>query len=200
MIFFIKRPLAIRCRSRQTSAALLIATWIGLAAPSVVQAKADLQESSAPQRTTVSRDSRNVRLDHSGRKRVGMASYYGREFYGRKMADGTPMRPYSDSAASRTLPLGTRAKVVSLKDGKAALVTIRDRGPYARGRIIDLSPGTARQLGIIKAGVASVAVTPITVPQLDGTTKWVVALCQPERAELIALAAGAPYSRLVKAC
>lgn len=112
------------------------------------------------------------KLDHSGRKRVGKASYYARKFAGRKMADGTPMKPHGNNAASKTLPLGTTAKVTNLETGQSATVAIRDRGPYVPGRIIDLSPATAEEIGITrKDGVAPVEVAPIAVPQPDGSVK-----------------------------
>jgi rare lipoprotein A len=111
-------------------------------------------------------------LDRSGKKRVGKASFYARMFAGRKMADGTPMRPTGDNAASRTLPLGTTAKVTNLATGKTAVVTIRDRGPYVAGRIVDLSPSTAQQIGLDhKTGVTRVEVAPITVPLPNGDVK-----------------------------
>ena len=111
-------------------------------------------------------------LDRSGHKRLGKASFYAREFSGRKMADGTIMRPQSDNAASKTLPLGTTAKVTNLETGQSAVVTIRDRGPYIRGRIVDLSPSTAKNIGIEhKNGVAKVEVAPIAVPLPDGGVK-----------------------------
>jgi len=111
-------------------------------------------------------------LDLSGRKRLGKASFYARKFAGRKMADGTIMQPQSDNAASKTLPLGTTAKVTNLETGQSAVVTIRDRGLYIRGRIVDLSPSTAKEIGIDhKKGVAKVEVAPITVPLADGRIK-----------------------------
>ena len=64
------------------------------------------------------------------------------------MADGTPMHLSADNAASRTLPLGTTAIVTNLETGLTAHVTIRDRGPYVDGRLIDLSPATARKIGL----------------------------------------------------
>ncbi len=64
------------------------------------------------------------------------------------MADGTPMNPRGANAASRTLPLGTVATVTNLQTHKSALVTIQDRGPYVKGRIVDLSPSTARKIGM----------------------------------------------------
>lgn len=113
------------------------------------------------------------RLDHSGKKRRGKASYYGRKLYGKKMADGTPMKPESNAAASKTLPLGTKARVKNLKTGKSADVEIRDRGPYVKDRIIDVTPHTAKTLGLGKDGVAPVEVTPLEVPQPDGSVKQV---------------------------
>lgn len=111
-------------------------------------------------------------LDRSGRKRVGKASFYAKQFAGKKMADGKVMRPEGNNAASKTLPLGTTAKVTNLSTGKSAVVTIQDRGPYVKNRIVDLSPGTAKQLGIDhQDGVAEVAVAPIAVPQPDGSVK-----------------------------
>jgi rare lipoprotein A len=111
-------------------------------------------------------------LDRSGRKRVGKASVYAKKFVGRKMADGTTMHAHGDNAASKTLPLGTTAQVTNLETGKSAVVTIRDRGPYVKGRIIDLSPSTAEKIGIEREdGVSKVEVTPIVVPPRDGGSK-----------------------------
>jgi rare lipoprotein A len=99
---------------------------------------------------------------HAVEARIGVASFYAKRFAGRKMADGTRMDPYGDNAASRTLPLGTRARVTNLQTGQSALVTIRDRGPYVEGRIVDLSPATARLVGITRReGLAKVEVAPI---------------------------------------
>jgi rare lipoprotein A len=108
-------------------------------------------------------------LDRSGQKRVGKASFYAHMFEGRKMADGKAMDPKRNNAASRTLPLGTTAKVTNLNTGKSAVVTIQDRGPYVTGRIVDLSPATAAAIGITpRQGVAKVQVAPITVPLANG--------------------------------
>ena len=111
-----------------------------------------------------------VSLDRSGKSKVGTASFYSSHYAGKTMADGKPMRLYSNNAASLTLPLGSTATVTNLDTGRTAKVTIQDRGPYARGRIIDLSPATAHLIGITtKQGLAKVQVTPLTVPQLDGS-------------------------------
>jgi rare lipoprotein A len=113
-----------------------------------------------------------AQLDRSGHERVGKASFYARRFAGRKMANGKPMNPHRDIAASKTLPLGTKAKVTNLETGRSAVVTIEDRGPYVHGRIVDLSPATAAKIGLTpQIGVTTVAVAPITVPLADGSVK-----------------------------
>lgn len=111
------------------------------------------------------------RIDHSGRKEVGKASYYSRRFDGRKTATGQRFNPNKATAASKTLPLGTTAKVVNLKNGKAATVTVNDRGPYVRSRMLDVSPKVAARLDMKHKGVAPVLVEPIAVPQPNGTVK-----------------------------
>lgn len=114
--------------------------------------------------------------DLSARKRLGVASYYARQFFGKRMADGAPMNPRGNNAASRTLPLGTVAKVTNINTGKSAIVKIEDRGPYIKGRIVDLSPSSAQQIGITrKKGVANVVVQPLSVPLPDGTIRLAAA-------------------------
>lgn len=111
-------------------------------------------------------------LDMSGRARIGKASFYAKSFGGKKMADGTPMQLKGNNAASKTLPLGTTAMVTNLETGRTAIVTIRDRGPYVKGRIVDLSPSTAQKIGLQpKEGVTKVEVAPLEVPLPDGSLK-----------------------------
>lgn len=98
---------------------------------------------------------------HPGRTQKGKASVYAASLRGRTMADGTRFEPRSNAAASKTLALGTTARVRNLSNGHVAVVRIRDRGPHRAGRIIDVSPGSANALGIRREGVAPVAVTPI---------------------------------------
>ena len=84
------------------------------------------------------------------------------------------MNPQSNAAASKTLPLGTTAKVTNLQNARSATVKIQDRGPYVAGRVIDVSPVVAEQLGLRKqgaAGAARVEIQPITVPQPNGAIK-----------------------------
>jgi rare lipoprotein A len=122
------------------------------------------------------------RPDLSGRPRFGDASFYAKRFAGREMADGARMDPHGDNAASKTLPLGTRAQVTNVDTGLSAVVTIEDRGPYVKGRIVDLSPSTAQRIGITPdQGVARVKVTPISVPRPDGSTKAGIGTPDPAR-------------------
>ena len=107
-------------------------------------------------------------VDRTGKKRLGNASHYHRKFDGRKMADGTRFASNAANAASKTLPLGTIAKVTNRANGRSAIVVIKDRGPYVDGRIIDVSPKTADDLGMREQGVVPVEVVPIAVPLADG--------------------------------
>ena len=77
----------------------------------------------------------------------------------------------SNVAASKTLPLGTTAKVTNLSNGKSATVKVEDRGPYVDGRVVDLTPKVADELDMKKVGVTPVVVAPIAVPQPDGAIK-----------------------------
>lgn len=136
---------------------------------------AHAEEKGKPQHSVSSHQYRNAK-GNSSRYRVGKASVYARKLAGKKMADGTKMNPHSDNAASKTLPLGTTAKVTNLQTGQSAKVTIRDRGPYVRDRILDVSPSTAHQIGISeKKGTAEVKVDPIAVPKSDSSGKSGVA-------------------------
>lgn len=93
---------------------------------------------------------------------VGEASYYAASFNGRRMAGG---EIYDDSrltAAHRTLPFGTRVRVTNLSNGKSVVVTIQDRGPSIRRRVIDLSGRAARELGFVREGVTQVRVEVIS--------------------------------------
>jgi rare lipoprotein A len=152
---------------------LALSAFIAVGVGSPIQANAadaDKKKETASSRQESSPG--KPKLDHSGRKRVGEASFYADRFSGRKMANGKPMKPKGNNAASKTLPLGTKAKVTNLETGKSTVVSIEDRGPYVKGRIVDLSPSTAKKIGIDKEeGVAKVEVAPITVPQPDGSVK-----------------------------
>jgi rare lipoprotein A len=110
-------------------------------------------------------------INQSGRTEKGGASYYASRFANRKMADGRRMNPNANVAASKTLPLGSVAKVTNLSNGKTATVTIQDRGPYVNGRVVDLAPKVAQELDVTQKGVVPVEVKPVTLPQPDGGVK-----------------------------
>lgn len=86
----------------------------------------------------------------------GVASFYGDAFHGRTTANGETYDKNKLTAAHRSLPFGTRVKVFNLDNGRSVRVRINDRGPYAKGRIIDLSEAAARKLGIEEDGTAKV--------------------------------------------
>jgi rare lipoprotein A len=143
---------------------LVLPCYLSTALPAQNPASADTSQASA-------KAPHHTALDRSGKARKGKASYYGQKFYSKKMADGTPMNPQSNVAASKTLPLGTKAQVTNLENGKTEEVEIRDRGPYVKNRIVDVSPKTADKLGLKENGTAPVEVKPVEVPQPDGSVK-----------------------------
>ncbi len=83
----------------------------------------------------------------------GYASWYGKKFHGKRTASGKRFNMYGKYAAHRTLPFGTLLKVKNLKNGRSVVVEVIDRGPFVRGRHLDLSYGAAKKLGMIGAGV-----------------------------------------------
>lgn len=88
----------------------------------------------------------------------GRASYYGNRFHGRMTSDGSVYHRDSMTCAHRTLPFGTVLKVTNKKNGKVVVVRVNDRGPYVRGRVIDLSYAAAKHLGMLNQGVAAVKI------------------------------------------
>ncbi len=94
----------------------------------------------------------------SAADQCGGASWYGPGFHGKKTASGQRFNENAMTAAHKTLPLGTVVKVTNQRTGKSIKVTINDRGPYAKGRIIDLSKAAAARLGTKDAGVGKVCV------------------------------------------
>ncbi len=90
------------------------------------------------------------------RLQEGVASYYGEDFHGRKTSNGEIYDMYAMTAAHRALPFNTRVLVTNLDNGKKVTVRINDRGPFVKGRIIDLSYGAARKIGMVGPGTARV--------------------------------------------
>lgn len=98
----------------------------------------------------------SIGLQSPGPAQAGMASYYHDRFHGQRTASGTPYDKHRFSAAHRTLPLGTQVRVTDARSGESVVVRINDRGPFGRGRVIDLSRAAAREIGLTRKGVAKV--------------------------------------------
>ena len=114
------------------------------------------------------KDAVNVRTDAQGRsvvEQTGEASWYGRYHQGRKTANGDRFDQNDLTAAHPTLPLGTEATITNLDNGKSVRVIINDRGPYAKGRDLDLSRAAARQIGVTENGAAPVRIDAVVTPK-----------------------------------
>ena len=87
-----------------------------------------------------------------GAAQAQVATYYGNEFAGHRTASGERFNPGAMTAAHRTLPFGTRVRVTNSHNGRSVIVRINDRGPFVKGRSIDLSSGAARAIGMGSTG------------------------------------------------
>ncbi|MDN3564464.1 septal ring lytic transglycosylase RlpA family protein [Paeniroseomonas aquatica] len=143
-------------------AALMV---LGVATPNLSSSADAAERARNPQQQRAAA----AKPQHPGaaRSQRGTASYYAQRFNGRRMANGKRFDARSNSAAHRTLPLGTTARVTNVENGRSVEVKVEDRGPYARNRVIDLSPRTAQELGMKEQGTAQVVVTPVQVPDQD---------------------------------
>jgi rare lipoprotein A (peptidoglycan hydrolase) len=115
-------------------------------------------------------DKVTVKTDGKGEpvvEQLGEASYYGKGFHGKETASGESFNQNEMTAAHPTLPLGSEAKVTNLETGKEVEVEINDRGPYVKGRDLDLSKAAAKKLGMTKDGAAPVKIE-ATLPPEDG--------------------------------
>ena len=126
----------------RTGIALALCLWTPLAAPPLLAGE-----------TRKAEDARNLG--------TGIASYYGDEFSGRRTANGETYRSNGFTAAHRTAPFGSRITVRNLANGREVVVRINDRGPWSRGRIIDLSYAAAKAIGLDRSGTARVSLTMI---------------------------------------
>ena len=96
----------------------------------------------------------------------GKATWYGGRFHGRKTASGERFDKNAMTAAHRTLAFGTMVRVTNLRNGKQVTVRINDRGPYGKGRVIDLSEAAAKKLDMIRAGVVPVSIEILKQPHM----------------------------------
>lgn len=89
----------------------------------------------------------------------GMASYYGRELAGNRTASGEAFDPDDFTCAHRSLPFGSKVRVTNLASGQSVIVRVNDRGPWGRGRVIDISQAAAKEIGMHRSGTARVRMT-----------------------------------------
>ena len=109
--------------------------------------------------------------DSKGFRQRGIASWYGKDFHGKKTSNGEIYNMYAMTAAHKTLPLGTYVRVHNLENNREVEVRVNDRGPFVRGRIIDLSYTAAKDIGIVGPGTARVEVVALGTPvTTDGSS------------------------------
>ncbi len=113
-----------------------------------------------------------ISYEHKGSKDIndytqkGIASWYGDKEHGNKTASGEKFSRYAYTAAHKTIPFGTVVRVTNLENGKDVVVTINDRGPFIKGRIIDLSYSSALAIDLVRTGITKVKVEVISSPSL----------------------------------
>lgn len=95
---------------------------------------------------------------------TGVASWYGRQFHGKKTASGDTFDQYGLTAAHRSLPLNCYVKVTNKSNGKSVVVKINDRGPFSSSRVMDLSYGAAKQIGLTSTGTGNVVIERVAGP------------------------------------
>ena len=123
---------------------------------------------------------RSMAALHKGSSQMrGVASWYGNEFHNRVTASGVRFNTHAMMAAHRTLPFGTKVRVTNLTNHKSCVVEITDRGPFSRGRIIDLSYAAAEELGMMQAGVAKVELQVIDPMLPDASQELAFAMHTP---------------------
>jgi rare lipoprotein A len=108
--------------------------------------------------------SAQVMAAQPGQVLTGVASYYHDSLHGNQTASGKRYNKNALSAAHKSLPFGTRVRVTEVNSGRSVVLEVNDRGPFVKGRIIDLSRRAAKELGIIRKGIAKVKVEVLRVP------------------------------------
>ena len=117
----------------------------------------------------------------AGFSQRGLASWYGKKFHGRLTSNGERYNMYGRTAAHKTLPFDTYVEVTNLRNGKTTVVRINDRGPFVRGRIIDLTFTSARALGMVEDGVVPVKIQALGYARKKRKAgKWVRVYEKPE--------------------
>lgn len=142
-----------------TALILAIAAVMLLAGAVCVEAKKkSKQKSSKPHKVTSKKKEKTAPKNYEDYMEAGLASWYGKEEDGDKTASGEKFDMHKLTAAHKTLPFGTMVEVTRIGNGKKVVVEITDRGPFVKGRIIDLSYAAAKELDMVSAGVAKVEI------------------------------------------
>jgi rare lipoprotein A len=97
-----------------------------------------------------------------GSAEVGVASFYAHKYHGRKTASGEKYNMHEMTAAHRRLPFGAKVRVTNLSNNSSVVVRVNDRGPFVKGRVIDLSLAAAKKLDMVRTGLAKVEVVPVS--------------------------------------
>jgi rare lipoprotein A len=141
------------------------------------QVAAGTETSAGTDRTNLAETPAERELGKPVETEIGLASWYGTPYDQRKTSDGTVYDQNGLTAAHLTLPFGTMVRVTNVSTGQSVVVRINDRGPFVKGRIIDLSLGAAKAIGIYRVGVGKVKVEAFAPPQragVDPAGRWCV--------------------------
>lgn len=137
--------------------------------PPVEAERSKVPETTIPAQTEISRDTKPLLVE------TGIASWYGAPYHNRRGSNGEIYDMHSLTAAHRTFPLGSIVRVTNLTSGDSVIVRITDRGPFIKGRILDLSQAAAEEIGLIRKGTGEVRVELLKTPQpLDSGGRWAV--------------------------
>ena len=121
-------------------------------------------------------------------KKVGLASYYGKQFHGRRTASGERFNMNSFTSAHRSLPFNTLLKVTNIKNGKSIIVRVNDRGPMKKTRIIDLSLAAAKKIDLIQSGIGKVQIELVNSTEVEGSYRLLNECCFSDIEEISTLA------------
>jgi peptidoglycan lytic transglycosylase len=143
---------------RHIALALFAGIWIGCGAGSVQSVHTSRGIGHQPQ---AAREREPARGKPLGPTHIVSSSWYGPGYEGRRTSSGERFDPKAFTAASNTIPLGSKVKVTNPKNGRSTQVKVNDRGPSVKGRTLDLSPAAAQKIGLTKSGVARVEITPV---------------------------------------
>lgn len=139
-------------------AAVLLASCAGGQRPGYSSKSATPQPKGTQKPYTVMGKSYTPLKSHDGFREAGIASWYGTDFHGKKTSNGERYDMHAMTAAHKTLPMNVYVRVRSAQNGKEIVVRINDRGPFVRGRVIDLSYAAAKKLGVDVTGTAAVRI------------------------------------------